>query len=200
MKAREYPLLGLSGKKRSGKDTFADRLVTEHGYTRVAFADVMKEAALALDPIMWTDNLPDQFGEPGYVRLSEVVSSLGWEAAKGRNEVRRTLQRLGTEMGRKLFGESFWVDQAMLKVEAIDGPVVITDVRFPNEADAVVEAGGVALRIERPSIVSTDTHPSETALDDYDNFALVVPNLSTLAALHAQADFIHGLATAPASS
>ena len=48
-------ILGLVGRKQSGKDTFAQRLVEEHGYTRLAFADPLKAVALAANPIVHTD-------------------------------------------------------------------------------------------------------------------------------------------------
>ena len=169
-------LIGVSGRKRSGKDSFAERLTAVHGFTRVAFADPMRELALALDPLIsevW--------------RLSELVDAFGWEGAKENPEVRRTLQRLGTEGGRKVLGENIWVDTAMRTARAADGPVVFTDVRVPNEAEAVKTAGGVVVRIERQGLPTGDTHPSETALDDW-RFDFIVHNDSTLEALHAEAD------------
>jgi hypothetical protein len=54
---------------------------------------------------------------------------------------------------------------------------LITDVRFPNEAAAVIEKGGILVRIERGS--DTGDHPSETALDNYD-FNIVIENKGDL--------------------
>lgn len=161
-----YPVVGLIGKKRSGKDTFAQGLV-ERGVTRVAFADPLKEAALALDPFVRTFVTWDEYLDPeaGAERLSSVVARLGWEAAKEIPEVRRTLQNYGVAI--REIDPAFWVRAGMLKAAAIDGPVVITDVRFPNEAKAVVDVGGIVVRVVRPGLVSTDEHVSETALDDY---------------------------------
>lgn len=170
-------IVGVAGRKRSGKDTFAERLVSEHGFTRVAFADTMREVALALDPLV---------GFSTATRLSELVGSIGWERAKLHPEVRRTLQRLGTDAGRNILGEGIWVDAAMRKVGAIDGPVVITDVRFPNEVDAVLKAGGNLVKIERPGSAPSDPHPSETALDDYP-FPIVIQNSGTVEDLKAYA-------------
>lgn len=169
-------LIGVSGRKRSGKDSFAERLTTAHGFTRVAFADPMRELALALDPLI----------SEGW-RLSELVDAFGWEGAKENPEVRRTLQRLGTEGGRKVLGENIWVDTAMTTAHAIGGPVVFTDVRFPNEAQAVKRAGGVVVRIERQGLPAGDLHSSETAMDDW-LFDFIVHNDDTLDALHSEAD------------
>jgi len=160
------PLLGLIGRKRSGKDTFAAMLP---GYRRVAFADPLRAAALALDPIVGRPSIPGDLHPDRDLRLAEVVEALGWERAKDCvPEVRRTLQRLGTDAIRAI-DDGFWVRAAMDYAEPMLDwcPVVLTDCRFPNEADAIQQRGGYVVRILRPGPASTDTHPSETALDEY---------------------------------
>jgi hypothetical protein len=157
-------LIGLSGYARTGKDTVAAAL-REHGYRRASFADVLREAALALDPFV---HAPDErFTASRYQRLSDVIAVYGWEAAKDAYpDVRRLLQRLGTDVGREIFGQNVWVDLAMGQVFSGDR-VVFTDCRFPNEADAIRERGGQVWRIERPGFGPVNGHPSETALDGY---------------------------------
>lgn len=165
------PLIGLTGRKRSGKDTLAGFLVRDHGFVRVAFADPLKDAALAVNPIVDTD----VDGHP--VRLQEAVSDLGWEEAKEIREVRRTLQELGVAI--RAIDDSFWVDAAMREVARLRAqgiPVVITDVRFPNEADAIQALGGRIVRVTRAGLDTSDTHVSETAMDGYDVNAWWVPN------------------------
>lgn len=168
----DVTIVGLSGKKRSGKDTFASTLIAERGFRRVSFADNVRQGALDLDPIIrfeedeWHLSVASFEAGPRYERLSAIVDRIGWEAAKEIREVRRTLQRFGSESIRKLDPE-FWVRAAMMQAHATPGPVVITDVRFENEAKAVTDAGGVVVRITRPGLESADEHPSETALDAY---------------------------------
>jgi len=172
-------LIGVSGRKRHGKDTFAARLVEHHGFTRVAFADPMRQMALALDPII----------SEGW-RLSALVEAFGWEEAKANPEVRRTLQRLGTEAGRGVLGDGIWVDTAMRHARKLGGRVAFTDCRFPNEADAIRDAGGQVIRVNRPAFPDDgDPHPSETALDRYP-FDDLVLNDGTVDDLHAIADSI----------
>lgn len=174
-------LIGTTGKKQAGKDSFAARLVEAHGFTRVAFADPMREFALALDPLV-----------DGHYRLSEIVRSLGWDVAKESiPEVRRTLQRLGTEAGRNVLGDRVWIDAALGKIDAVDGPVVVTDVRFPNEAEAITSAGGILVRVVRPGHETTDAHPSETAMDGHPVHVQVV-NDGSLEQLWAAADRVAG--------
>ena len=178
-------IVGISGKKRHGKDTASETLVRGFGFTRVAFGDALKEALYILDPILWSWRwlVRTLLGKP--MRLREFVDTVGWEAAKEIPEVRRLLQRIGTEVGRKILGDDIWIRTALRKAAEVDGPVVITDVRFRNEVEAVRAAGGIVLRVERPSVISTDTHPSETGLDGYDGFDAVLVNDGTVADLHA---------------
>lgn len=69
--------------------------------------------------------------------------------------------------------------------------MVVTDVRFPNEADAIRDAGGVLIRLVRPSAGQGDAHPSETALDDYvENYRL--SNTGTLKVLRDTARSLAG--------
>jgi len=185
-------LVGISGRKRSGKDTLAARLISHHGFTRVSFAEPMRHMLKAQNPIV--------AAEPGWIgadlRLTDVLGPEDdWEVAKELPEVRRLLQALGTEAGRNILGENVWVDAAFRVVDEIPGPVVITDVRFPNELHYVegwCGSGryGLTVRVERPSLPpNTDLHPSETALDDA-AFDYGVRNDGTVADLHVQADNI----------
>ena len=182
------PLIGMIGRRRSGKDSFAETLVDAFGYARVAFADPLREAALGLDPLVGPAALP---GDPvaKYRRLSYVVDAIGWESAKDCvPEVRSTLQRLGTDAIRALDSE-FWVRTAMQRVAATSSPVVVTDCRFQNEAEAVRRAGGYLVRVVRPGATSADAsdlHASETALDDYPE-DFYVDNSGTLADLASEA-------------
>jgi hypothetical protein len=166
-------VLGTVGLKRSGKDTFAARLVEEHGFTRVAFADPLKDAALALDPRIFYR-----------ARLSEIVNEDGWEAAKEIPEVRRTLQNLGVAI--RNLDPGFWLNAAIRRADEVEGPVIITDVRFSNELGYVARHG-VSVRIVRPGQVNSDTHISENELADAPTTFSVV-NGGTVADLHAAAD------------
>lgn len=137
-------LIGLTGRAGSGKDEAAKALVAQ-GWKRDAFADRMRKAVLALDP--WVVD------HEGYVyRVSEIVGHYGWDVAKRENgEVRRLLQRFGTEAGREIHGVDCWVD-ALLRDWDGQTPLVVTDVRFDNEAEAIRELGGRIVHITRPGV------------------------------------------------
>lgn len=151
-------IIGLSGYARSGKDTIAEILIMNYGFRRLAFADNIRKAVRILDPIL--DN-----GR----RVSEMVSEIGWEGAKHYPEMRRMLQVFGTEVGREMFGEDFWVNQVFRQIEEDDvtDNFVITDVRYPNEADFIRDRGGEIWRVTRSQINAINAHSSEHAMDNY---------------------------------
>lgn len=190
-------IIGVLGKKRHGKDTFARRLVEEHGYTRFAFADALRDAALKLDPLIPVEaderHLLDwRPAGAVFVRLSAIVRDIGWERAKELREVRRTLQRMG--VGVRDLDPEFWLNVVMLQVDAHSGDVIITDVRFPNEAWAIEARVGDTVRVVNPRVApSADgEHISETALDLYQPDHVIM-NSGTIEDLHAAADRLASL-------
>lgn len=152
-------IVGLTGKKGSGKDTFADFLVRNHGFTRIAFADALKDLALDLDPILAFDQEHQL-----QARLSEYLDRWGWDGAKQHRPVRELLQTLGVAV-RNNVSERAWVDVVAHKAAYVAGPVVVTDVRFVNEANFIKYAQGTLIRIDRPGLDTRDQHVSETDLD-----------------------------------
>jgi hypothetical protein len=152
-------IIGLSGWARSGKDTVASYLVENHGFIRVSFADQMRTALYNLDP---------KIDLTGYrISLRSAVDLMGWENLKSQSDdVRGLMQRMGTEVGRKLWGEDFWVEAAMNPVPP-DTKIVVSDVRYPNEADAIRRRGGQVWRITRDGIGPANSHDSETSLNTY---------------------------------
>ena len=162
-------IIVLSGYARSGKDEIAKVLVEEHGYIRVAFADKIREFLYELNP------------QVGSTRLAPLVSEYGWDVAKSSPEVRYLLQTLGVS-ARKLFGDKFWVHQALGSMALAHPKIVITDVRFTNEADTIKTNGGQIWRVTRPGIEAVNSHISEHDLDKY-VFDLVIDNDLTLESL-----------------
>jgi hypothetical protein len=160
-------IIGLSGYARSGKDTAADRLVEQHMFTRYSFAAPMKEAMYKLNPIVHSDKI-------GNFRYKDLVDSYGLDSAKDSYaEIRRLLQVFGTEVGREMFGNNFWVDLTLNSIK--EDNVVISDVRFKNEADAIRSAGGQVWRINRDGVGPVTDHASEVDLDSY-NFDHIIDN------------------------
>ncbi len=156
-------VVGVSGYAGSGKDAVAEALVSRHGFERAGFADALKELAYNADPMVSPDGR----------RLSGVVDEIGWDRAKTElPEVRGTfrqfcrrgiLQRFGTA-AREVLGEDVWVD-ALFRRHRETRCLVVSDVRLPNEMEAVRARGGRVVRVVRPGVGPVNGHISETALD-----------------------------------
>lgn len=159
---RRAPLIGVSGRAGAGKDLLASHLAP-FGYVRVAFADPLREMALAIDPLA-------TYG----VHLAELVQAVGWDDAKKDPEVRRFLQRLGTEGVRNFFGADTWVRLAEERIADLgDVPVVITDVRYPNEVELVWRLGGLWCHVNRPDAAPVPGHVSENSVVPVDADVIV---------------------------
>lgn len=174
-------VLGISGKARHGKDfcaRVAQDIADELGFNvgKFALADCLKARV---------------YGELRDADLQDVFVNKP-------PAVREMLQRLGTEEGRDVFGQDFWVRQldAMLYVFEENfsflHAVVVADVRFPNEC-SFVKQKGIQLRIksDRPTLTGEyAAHYSETALDatpDSEFDGIIHNNLdTTVADLRAQ--------------
>jgi CRISPR/Cas system CSM-associated protein Csm4 (group 5 of RAMP superfamily) len=155
-------IIGLTGYAQSGKDTLANLLVENYGYTRVAFADKIRDFLYEMNPMVDTVAFEPIF-------LKERVDRDGWEVAKQNPHIRRALQNAGVA-ARKTFGEGFWVHEAMksmLEDPRPDMNYVITDVRFLNEADMIRANKGQMWRVKRNGVEAVNAHISESQLDGY---------------------------------
>lgn len=172
-------IVGVNGVAYSGKDSIGRFCIDLWGCKRIAFADRMKEFALAVNPIIGYKRTSLSRNEWGPIRLRTLVKDVGWDNAKKHPEVRDLLIRIGTEGGRQILGEDIWINQAMgggrLRK---DRHYVVTDVRFLNEAEAVRKRGGVVVRVERPGYGPVRDHDSEN--HDEALWDLVIVNDGTL--------------------
>lgn len=175
--------IGLVGRARSGKDTVALHLVERHGHTRVAFADRMRDAVEALNPTIRLDVDGLQWTCP----LATGLKMYGWEGLKQYSpDIRGYLQRMGTEVGRDMFGANFWVEQALTVASQYEH-VVFSDVRYPNEADIIHAKGGILWRVEREGIEKSDAHTSESLIETI-KVDSVIKNNGTLEELFTKVD------------
>lgn len=161
----DYPqIIGLNGVARAGKDTVAQILHDLYGYNRVAFADRLR--AVVHD----SNARVDLAGES--VDIGAFVDDVGWEQAKEHMDVRALLQGVGVAAREHLYTD-VWVDAAFATAPA--GPIVISDMRFPNEYEKIRSLGGVTWQIERPNTQPALNHISDTALRGFD-FDAVIQN------------------------
>ncbi len=170
-------IIGLAGYARVGKDTLADLLVEKHGFEKRSFAQPMREALYALNPMVIGD------GHGHTLPLQAVIDIYGWDNYKESvygPEIRGLMQRFGTEVARKQWGEDFWIKQA-LAVD-LDKDIVFSDVRFENEAHAIRRAGGIVIRLKRDDISPANEHESENRVDRIDP-DMIIENRTPLQAL-----------------
>lgn len=153
-------IVGISGKKRSGKDETADTIINAlEGGFGIAFADALKlEVANACK-----------------VSLPELEAN--------KPKFRGLLQHWGTEFRREFCGnQNYWIDQVAKKLAQLEVHyryAVITDVRFKIEYEFVRRNGGILIRIESNRCNLIDQHASETELDDA-QFDYTIRNDGTL--------------------
>jgi len=174
-------IIGLTGKKRSGKDTAGNYLVNRWGFQRFAFADKLKESAYGINPLISVygteyladlaiqDMAIDSLEKGWLVRLKDLVDYLGWEKAKEIEEVRRFLQETGTKGGRQVHGDNIWVDKFFKKDFDLDNQhIVVTDIRFDNEAETIltcdIQTDVLIWELEREQTQVIDKHVSEAGI------------------------------------
>jgi hypothetical protein len=165
------PLIALySPAPASGKTTLAEAL-WQHGYQPLKLAGPLKRMTAAL------------LREIGY--SAECIRDALEGSTKttpipelGDRTPRHLMQTLGTEWGRVCVADDLWLSLTIRHAQALRTsgvPVVIDDMRFPNEAAALRAAGATLIRIDRPHTTNPDTHASEGALDTWP-FDLTITN------------------------
>lgn len=191
-------IIGLSGYIGSGKDTVAQMIIDSMGsyearddmgagsvwrwhngpWVNKKFAAKLKQVASLLTGIP-IENFENQEFKKTYLPskwswIERHYSADGVDVVEleHRMTVREFLQKLGTEAMRENLHENVWVNALFADYGKRDNWIV-SDVRFPNEAQAVKNFGGVLIRIERnlpdiPYKRLEQLHPSETSLDEWE--------------------------------
>jgi hypothetical protein len=163
-------IVGLGHKARTGKDTVAAYLNQEHAFVRVAFADALKTACQTIFGLTQEQvNGADK----------EAIDPF-WNATP-----RDILQRVGTECLRRGYRDDVWVKALERRVKSFVSQgvsIVVTDVRFPNEANAVKQWGGTLVRVDRKTAptIGGASHASEVSLANYTGWDGVLKNDGTL--------------------
>lgn len=159
-------IIGISGKKGSGKDTFAqflkEELEKQLGKTvKVdSFAANLKYCCALIS------------GQPDYLFYNQDMKD---RKAGFLNFTNRELMQKFGDLTRSL-DKDIWVKSLFNKY--LDNPpeyLIVSDVRFKNEAEHINKLGGILIRIESDRI-KEDNHISETDLDNYSKFNLLIEN------------------------
>lgn len=162
-----YNIIAISGKANTGKDYVSRLIQNSYNYYPFSFALHFKMEMVGM----------------GDVTYEEVMDTKP-------PHVRDMIQQRGTEHGRLLYGEDIWVDtvDSWFRYFSKNWKInrfVITDIRFPNEAEYVKRVGGKVFRIKSKDRLQSSklnstqlSHTSETALDSYpdDYFDGIIQN------------------------
>lgn len=144
-------ILGLVGRKQTGKSVIAQYLKEKYGFKEFAFADSLKQMLLRAGICTY---------EELYVEKTEFSRSM--------------LQKVGTDIFRNQVDKNFWIYRLAPELNPMrvayclnydGGSCVISDIRFLNEAEYIKSIGGTLIRVVR-KLDAIDEHPSETEQDD----------------------------------
>ena len=149
------PIIGLAGPIGSGKDTLAGML-QKSGFTVKKFAGPLYAMAGAIDPVIRPDML--HVDKQGYLCEDPQLGTR-----------RNFMEKLGTEFARQAINEEFWL---ILMQNYLDNhtkllqgvPIVISDVRFENEASMLREAGGHIVHLKPDWATESTGHTSDKGL------------------------------------
>ena len=156
-------IIAIVGKKGSGKDTIGNIIKElDPEFQQYSFAMPIKKV------------ITDVFGIPNSQlegRKEKETPIKRWN-----NKSPRDLMKDVGDVFKEKFGKDIWIKILFDNIKNED-KVVITDLRFKNEYDECRKNGVFIIKVVRPEINSSDTHVSETELDNisdskYDAFIL----------------------------
>lgn len=149
-------VVGFSGKLNAGKDTAADAICEMRTVQRLAFAKPLKDTVMKMF---------DLSKEQVFTDKKDVID-LRWNKTP-----RQLLQWFGTDVIRN-YDPDHWVKLMRMRLETLRDSgtqiVVVTDVRFDNEADLLREFGATIVRINRIGLTNVSSHSSEDGLSVVD--------------------------------
>lgn len=169
-------LVGLYGPSRAGKDETAGFFVQDFGYEQRAQAAAIRTILLGLNPL-----ISDDVGT--VMTMQELFDHCDgdWDRVKAvsRDSVDYMI-RLG-QTCRDVIGLDVWLNTAIPSVNS-KAKIVISDVRQPNEYEAIKARGGQVWKITRPGV---EFRAMDGLLEGYE-FDVTIDNRGTLADLRGQ--------------
>lgn len=163
-------LIGIYGRKRSGKNTLANAIAQQvPGTSILSFAAPLKELCMKVFGLTeeQVDGEEKEQGWESPLFLDDWIPFVEQETGLklGRQfrtafSPRQVLQYLGTDYIRDA-QEDFWLRTAEFALDDLGGHAVFSDVRFSNEAEFIRSRGGIVLETVRLGLEHLDPHPSE---------------------------------------
>lgn len=157
-------IICINGFKNEGKDTVADYFVEQHGFIKLSLATKVKECLAAFFDV--PVSLLEKYKNDPEAIVSLDISNAG-EGTLHRSDMtlRHSMQRMGTEVGRKIIHENIWISLIASQMDW-DSNYVIPDCRFKNEMLFFKPLGGKIIQVRRPGFDNSDGHSSEVRPDD----------------------------------
>lgn len=158
-------IIAITGKKRSGKDVFAS-ILQEHNFELYKFAQPIKN--MCKDIFLWNEDYIN--GD----KKEEIDPRWGISPRYAQQVIGTELFRQGlpslSDGFRETVGDCIWVNRFRYwydnyKSTSLFGNVVISDLRFLNEAKMVQEYGGLIVKIVRDTDSKSDVHQSEQEME-----------------------------------
>jgi hypothetical protein len=143
-------IIGITGFIGSGKDTAANYFVAQHGFKRDSFAGALKDAVAAV--FGWDQELLE--GLTPEARSWREQVDPWWAKLLNMPDLtpRWVLQYWGTDVCRRAFHDDIWIAALENRLRQRVGHTVISYVRFPNEIQAIRNAGGIIIWIKRGAL------------------------------------------------
>lgn len=170
-------IVGIGHKSDQGKDKFCDFLMTElrtrtrsKRIVKMGFADQLKQTFHQL--FSWTGIQPPETYEANRGLRTQIIPHFG-------TDIVSQWIKFGNHL--RAYDEPIWINALLKGVKA--DVLLLKDLRFPNEAKAIMENGGETYKLVRPGFPGRDSD-SDNALNDWDKWTGVIPNNGTLVDLH----------------
>jgi len=161
-------IVGITGKQNSGKDTLASAFI-ENDFLKMAFADPLKDVIHRMFNIPKTVLWGPSENRDTHTRM--ILQTLGTDYARGIDPevwIKRTTERIREVATRRRDP----LERCVVPLGDKELRIVVPDVRFSNEAEALrnFAPDAVLIRVHRPGseegkAVETCTHISETEMD-----------------------------------
>lgn len=165
-------IIGVAGKKFSGKDVVSTYLCNKYDFVNLSFARALKEGLKSIF----------DFSDQQLNGSKKEEIDIRWNVSP-----RYVMQVFGTEIMREeinrfipSIGNDFWIKRLLFDIEKTNKNIVISDVRYLNEIKKIKELGGMIIYINRPSIILNEynKHKSENNISEKDADFVLLNNSS----------------------
>jgi hypothetical protein len=193
-------ILALSGKKKSGKDTIANFLVSDQNFKKLSLATPLKDLLVKVfrvdERLLHDEDKKDTEMEDiitiDYHHLDDLRNVISEEwgfpiAYDTRERIeefhgmeirtpRQLMQTIGTDLIRRYIRDDIFIVLLLEKISKSERPIVVADVRLENERETLREIGAILGLVKRAHVDNNDSHISENDLGTEDDYDLVIDN------------------------